>query len=242
MTVTYNDPYKTDFARIKGDKRGTYFKLVFDEAKLYKHENSYVLAGHFIALGNVPHHFASKTIELNLCEIAIYSSEYEVRQKIGDTKEYEAIKLQPSINELMLHAHIESNASAYMQDGKALRGEIAFYPDDNFIVMANDEDRKNYVLNFTKLEIIDATGKYPDWTPPKAYRGNGNGYAAKGITPDDKLAFLKKELSLTIFDPSYREKLDTLPLSAYVEKVIMENRGKEDFLGAYFSLLGGVVS
>jgi hypothetical protein len=242
MTVTYNDPYKTDFARIRGDKQGTYFKIIFDEAKLYKHENSYVLAGHFTALGNVPHHFASKAINLNLCEISIYGSEYEAKQKIGDTKEYETIKLQPSTNELLLYEHIEGNASTYIQDGKALKGEIAFYPNDNFVAMANDEDRKSFVLSFTKLEVIDATGKYADWTPPKAYRSNGNGYAAKGIAPEDKLSFLKKELSLTIFDPSYKEKMDTLPLSAFVEKVIMENRGKEDFLGAYFSLLGGVIS
>jgi hypothetical protein len=242
MTVTYNEPYKSDFARIKGDKRSTYFKLVFDEAKLYKQENSYVLAGHFTALGGVPHYFNNKTINLNLCEIPIYGSEYIIKEKIGDTKEYKDVTVQPSINERTLYAYLEGNAHLYIQDGKSLKGEIAFYPDDSLVGMVDEQARTAYVLSFTKLEVIEATGKCGEWTPPKAYRNNGNGYGGKAFVGEEKLAFLKKELSLTIFDSAYKENIDKLPLSAFIEKIMMENQGKDAFLGVYFDLLKGVIS
>jgi hypothetical protein len=242
MTVTFNDPYKSEFAKIKGDKRDTYFKIAFDEAKFYKHENSYVLAGYFILFAGIPRFMGNSPIDPILCEIPIYGNEYEVRQKIADTKEYESIKLQPSIFEKMLYDYIESNDSTYIQDGKAIKGEITFSPDDNFAVLPDEMAKRNLVINSVKIEIINSSRQYPDWIPPKTYKANGYGYAAKGISPEEKVAFLKKELSTAIIDPAYKEKLEILSLSAFVDKLLIENRGKEDFLGAYLNLLNGIIS
>ena len=83
MPLLYSDPYKDNkFGKIKGDKKDEYFKAVFDEAKFYKHENSYILAGQFTAFFGVARAYKPELgLKAGLVEIPIYGSEYEIRQK-----------------------------------------------------------------------------------------------------------------------------------------------------------------
>jgi hypothetical protein len=247
MTVTYSDYGKkteNDFARLKGSKQDNPFlKAIFDEAKLYKHENSYVLAGYFTIIGGVSRAYGSDAISPGLCEISIYGSEYEIREKNPDTKQWDNNKYQPSINEKILYEHIESNPSQYIQDGKALKGEITFQGDEALTTFfPNEADRKAPVLAAFKVELVDVSSKYPEWIPPKGYRNNGNGnYTLKGISIDDRVTFLKKELGQAIKSANYRENAEKLSVSAFVETFINENRHNPDYLAAYFSLIEAII-
>jgi hypothetical protein len=247
MTVTYSDYGKkteNDFARLKGSKQDNpYLKVIFDEAKLYKHENSYVLAGYFVVIGGASRAFGRDAINPGLCEISIYGSEYELREKNPDTKQYETNKYQPSINERILYEHIESNPSHYIQDGKALKGEITFQSDEALTTFFPSEaDRKAPVIAAFKVELIDVSGKYPDWTPPKEYRSNGNGsYPPKGMSVEDKINTVKRELGLAIKDTSYRENVGNLSVVAFVEKFIDENRHNPDLVTSSLNLLEAII-
>jgi hypothetical protein len=245
MAITYSDYGKkteNDFARIKGDKHEGYFKIIFDEAKVYKHDNSYVLAGYFAIISGVAK-FGNNPINPGLCEVPIYSSEYEIREKNPETKQYESKKCQPSICEKLYYELIDSNAPIeYMQDGKALKGEITFYPDDSFAAFPDEQSKRQFAVNNFKVELINSSGKYPDWTPPKEYRNNGNsGYAPKGISPGDKISLLKKELGQVMKDPSYKENPGNLPVGAFYEKFIDENRHNPDYVTAFLNALEAII-
>jgi hypothetical protein len=241
MPMLYNDAYgNSKFAKIKGDKRDASCKLIFEEIKIYKHENSYVLAGQFILFGGLSRAYGQAPINPGLCELYLYGSEYEERRKNPDTKAYETIKLLPSKVEKVLYDAIDKNPSAYIQDGKALKGEITFTSDDSCSLIPENIFEQAIISSF-KIEVINSTGKYEDWTPPKPYNGNGNGnYKALGLSPTEKILILKKELAGTIAETSFKEAVETMPLAAYVHKVIQDNEGRDDFLGAYFQLLCSV--
>lgn len=247
MTVTYSDPWKDNpYGKFKGDKKDAFIQLHFDECKFYKHENAYYLAGHFTAFGGVIRAFGSDPINPGLCELPIYGSEYEIRQKKegtgqnGTKKEYETVKVQPSIAEKLLYQHIEENPSKYLEEGKAYKGSITFYPDANYASMTDDDVRLNHVLQQVNVEPVEPSGNYADWTPPKSY-GSGNGSYSKGVSLEDKLTFLKEQLAEGISDSVIRNDKN-LPLPAYVHKVIEENNSNERFLVCYFDLLKALVS
>jgi hypothetical protein len=51
MVVKYLDPYKDDpYGKLRGDKADAYLKINFDEAKVYKAEDAYILAAYVISL------------------------------------------------------------------------------------------------------------------------------------------------------------------------------------------------
>ena len=72
--------------------------------------------------------------------------------------EYETIVLQPSIAEKLLYQHIEDNPSAYCIDGEAVKGDITFYPDDNYAGIADDAARLEHMVNQLRLEAIEPPG------------------------------------------------------------------------------------
>jgi hypothetical protein len=49
MVVKYLDPYKDDvYGKLRGDKADAYLKVTFDEAKVYKTDDAYILAAYVI--------------------------------------------------------------------------------------------------------------------------------------------------------------------------------------------------
>lgn len=242
MAKFYNAYGESKFAQIKGDKALDYCKVIFEEAKLYKQDNGYVLAGQFSIISGLQRAYGNDPINPCLCELPIYDSEYELREKNATTSKWEAIKVQPSTSEKTLCRIIKENESSYIAEGRALKGEFSFAPNG---LLEGKDDLNVYaeVVRQWNVEAITASGKYPDWTPPKGNRsGFNNSNFPKGATIDDKVAFLKKELAETIIDTGYKEKIDVYPLSAFVDRVIIENLTKEHFLSAYFSLLNSVVN
>ena len=248
MPLLYLDPWKNrKFARLKGDKACEYARIAFSEAKFYKHENSYVLAGQFDSFLGVAHAFnPTQALNPSLCEIPIYSEAYESREKKAGTgtngvkAEYETITIQPSIAEKLLYQHIEDNPTKYLQDGKALKGAITLHPDSDYegkIGLA----KLNFLLSQFSTEVIDSSGKYPDWEVPKSYsKGSYNNFS-KGISLEDKQAFLRKELASTIAEDGYGAD-SSLPIAAYVHKIIQDNQDNERFLALYFDLIGNLVN
>lgn len=247
MSIYYSDPYKDNkFGKLKGDKKQSYFKVGFTEVKLYKHENAYIIAGQFNNYMGVQHSYTgASTIEPGLCEMPIYGSEYDYRQKkpgtgIKDVKaEYETIQLQPSIAELLLYKHIEDNPSVYLE-GNSFKGDITFYPDDNYTSM-NEVDRLAHVLNFTNLENIPTSGQYPEWIPPKPYSKTNSYGGYRGISLEEKLTFLKSELAETVNEHTIRSD-KTLPIAAYIHAILEENSDNERFLVTYFDLLKALIA
>ena len=247
MTVTYSDPYKSNkFGKIKGSKHDAFFKVVFSEAKLYKHDNAYILAGQYESFIGVPRAYGSEPINPGLVELPIYGSEYEIRQKKpgtglnGTKSEYESIKIQPSTAEQLLYKHIEDNPSTYLEDGKCLAGDMAFYPNDNFNSLPDDDSKLKLALGSVNINQIEPTGKLEEWQAPKPYSGK-SGWNNSSVTPQEKLVILKKELSETVNTHSVRENKD-LPVAAYIHQIIKENEDNERFLVCYFDLMKALVS
>lgn len=247
MTIFYNDPYKDNkFGKLKGDKRTEYLKVTFNEARFYKHDSAYILAGNFTTFGGVVRSYKPELpLEAGLVELPIYGDSYELRQKKpgtgtnGTKSEYETITLAPSIAEKLLHDYIENNSRVYLPDNKAIKGSLTLYPDTEYIDK-NDAQKLEHVLANTSLEEIDISGTYPEWIAPKAYNKNSYSSYNKGISLDEKVAFLKKELGEAISEQVYKES-DSLPLAAYVHKVLDDNSTNERFIVCYFDLLKSLV-
>lgn len=248
MAILYNDPWKDrKFGKLKGDKKDEYLKVLFDEAKLYKHENSYVLAGEFTAYMGVTHAYNPTTPPSpGLCELPIYGSDYEIRQKKtgtgtnGTKSEYETVTLTPSIAEKLFYDQIENNPATYLQDGKSLKGSLTLHPDIDYL-NRSDEDRLNYFLSNNSIEIIDESGKLLTWEAPKPFnKGGYNGYNNR-ISLEEKVSFLKKELASTVGEDNYSSDKQ-LPIAAYVHKIVEENSDNEPFIVCYFDLLNSLIS
>lgn len=247
MSIFYSDPYKDrKFGKLKGDKRQNYFKVTFSEAKFYKHENAYILAGQFDGCMGVTHSYTgSITIESGLAELPIYGDEYDYRQKkvgtgVKDVKaEYETIRLQPSIAESLLYKHIQDNPSVYLE-GNTFKGSITFYPDDNYTTM-DETERLSHVLKNSILEQVTPSGNVPEWIPPKPYSKGGSYGGYRGISPDEKLEFLKNELSETVNTHTVRSDKN-LPIAAYIHAILSENSENERFLVTYFDLVKSLIS
>ena len=245
MTIQYSDPYKDNkFGKLKGDKRDTYFQIAFAEAKFYKHENSYVLAGYFTVFGGVDRAYGNAPIEPTLCELPLYGTEYEVRQKKAGTgsnggkAEYETITLQPSIAEKLLYQHIEDNPSVFLDEAKALKGEITFYLDAHYLSMDEDKRLHNLTEVCLDLEQIEASGKYPDWIAPKTY--SKSSWGGNKVTPEEKQTFLKGILAEACKSKEIRENKN-LPLHSYVE-ILLHDYDDERFLVTFFDLAKVLVS
>lgn len=246
MTLLYTDPYKDNpFGKIKGDKKDAYLKANFDEAKFYKHENSYVLAGYFTDFIGVTRAYKPELgIKPSLVELPIYGSEYEIRQKKPGEKfakaEYETITIQPSIAEKILYQHIEDNPDAYIRDGIAFKGNLTLNPDADLKSYSNDENQQR-VVDSLNVEEIEFSGKNPLWTPPKSYSKTSYSSYSKGLSPQEKLDWLKRELLNSTKDEEFK-KDDSSSLATRIRKVIEENQDSEAFLVIYFDLLKTITS
>lgn len=245
MTLLYSDPYKDNkFGKIKGDKRDEYFKAVFDEARFYKHENSYILAGQFTAFFGVARAYKPELgLKPGLVEIPIYGSEYEIRQKKSHSEsnktEYESITLQPSIAEKLLYQHIEDNPSKYMLEDKAFNGSITLQPDLEYRDCETALCLQR-VVNGLNLEVIEKSGNYPSWEAPKSYSKGSYGSYNKSASLEDKVTWLKTELKSTVLDSTLKSD-DSFSIATYVRQITTENSSDEKFLAIYFNLINSIM-
>jgi hypothetical protein len=124
-----------------------------------------------------------------------------------------------------------------MPEGKNIGGEISFSPDaqvQNF----RETDLPQFVTSSCKIEPIGSSGKLPEYTPPSTSsfaKGSGKSY---GVSPVDRLAFVKKELCSSIAADWGKEDSS---LGLLVNQMILEHKEDETFLAVYFDLLRAII-
>ncbi len=233
--LLYTDPWKDDpYGKIQGEMVNVWSKLTFEEAKLYKHDDAYILAGYFHAplLGVTRKFKPENAIDSGLMSVTIHSQDYQVRKK-NDEGKYETVTYKASIHEKLLYQHITDNPSQWLDPNQNLKGAITFLPDDNYKGQSNPQ----LPMGSCEIEQIEPTGKLPQWQPPKS-KSNSNWGNGKGISLEDKTIFLRKELTETILDDSFKAVIkDETPLSYLITKVVEERQKEETFLVVYFDLL-----
>ncbi len=238
MTVKYLDPYKDDlYGKLKGDKAETYFKVTFDEAKVYPTNDAYIIAAFVTSYSGIVRSFkASEVLVPGLCAIPIYGQEYEIREKDANGN-WQGIKYQPSVFEKALYEYIKTNEAFFIPPSGGIKGELAFIP--NGICASMDRaSLEALVATNAKTEVIDLSGKLPQYTPPSNGGFKKNGGDSKGASIEEKLAFLKKQMTADIKDTSYTEE-DSL--ATLTRRVHTENEDCEGFSDIYFEMLMAII-
>ena len=235
----YSDPWKDDpYGKLQGEMTDTWCKLVFDEAKVYQDEKTYVLAGNFTEHHGVMRKYnPTEAILPGLATLVIHSEDYQVRKK-DDNGKWETVTDKASIHEKLLYQHITDNPAQWL-DGKNLKGSITFFPDDTYKAQDNPQLQPGSI----EVTQIEPTGKLPEWQPHKGRAKSTSGWHGAGISLEDKTNFLRKELTNSIFDDSFKSLVnDATPISYLINKVVEERRQDEIFLASYFDLLKAIVS
>ena len=236
----YNDPWKDNpYGRLKPKSLAdVYAVLAFDEGKLYKQEDDYVLCANFTQLNGVVRSFKPEN-PIQFPAIAtweIHSKDYSDRQKNDETGKYETVSCKPSISEKLIHQAITSNPQ-WLEKG--IKGSILHYPDANY---RNHPDPK-LDPNSLVIEVIELSGTLPEWTPPKPYSKNGSGSWSKGASLEEKETWLKRELTDAILNDFLKEKFtkESPSIHTLIHEVVQQHKDNEMFLGAYIDLLKGVL-
>jgi len=203
MNVKYLDPYKDDkYGKIRGDKAEAFLRFTIDEAKVYKTDDSYILAGLISDYKGVVRSYKPELpLEPGLCAIPIYGSEYEIRRKDKDGT-WVSDKVQPSVFEKALYNYIKEHEADWLKDDENLAGDITFVPNMLTENMSQEQLEEQIHTN-CNLEGIVPFGDLPPYTPPANYGQRKSYGGAKGVSPDEKLEFVKKEL-IALTDPRLR--------------------------------------
>ena len=238
MTVKYLDPYKDDpYGKLRGEKEDTWFSVNFDEAKIYPIDNGYILAGFFTGYSGVIRNYkASEPVVPGLCALHIYNAEYETRVK-GDDGNYTTVKNQPSKFEKALCSVIDANKDAWIPEGKGIGGEVSFSP--NQMVQSMDATALLALIDSTvKIETVTLTGKLPEYTPPSTGNYKKSSGKSWGVSPEDKLKFIKKELISSVAASGFTEENS---LGCLTTQMIIEHQNDDKFLSIYFDMLMAMV-
>lgn len=234
MVIKYNDPYgNRKHAQLKGDKRDSYFKLVFSEATVHKTDEGYILFGQIDEYQGVVRSFKPENpITPGLCIVPFYNQEYEVRKK-GTDGNWTSEKMQPSIFEKIFCDRIQKFESEWSAYNVSIKGHVTHVPDP----MLEGQDktaREDFVCNNVLMEQIDSTGKLPDYTPSVSggQRKSYGGY--KGVSMEDKLAFIHKQMEEDIKDLTFKK---GQCLADLTDQMIKEHSDNPNFLEIYFDIL-----
>ncbi|MGL5940806.1 MAG: hypothetical protein ACRC2S_10510 [Waterburya sp.] len=234
MTVAYLDPYKDDpYGKLKGDKADCWFKINFDEARLYPIDTGYILAGFVTGYAGVVRSFkASEPLTPGLCAIPIYNKEYEIRGKDKDNQ-WQSVKYQPSIAEAAICELIDTHKSTYLVDGLGIGGELSFSPDAQ-LQSFDQAMLKQFIKDSSRIETVTLTGKLPEYTPASS-NGQKKGWSgSRGASLDEKLEFIKKELISSVAATGFTTENS---LGVLTQQMILEHRDDERFLEIYFDML-----
>jgi hypothetical protein len=234
MVVKFLDPYKDDkYGKLRGDKSDCYFKVTFSEAKVYKTEDAYIIAGEASAYEGITRSYKPELfLEPGLCALPIYGKEYEIRRKDGN--DWVADKVKPGIFELAVYNWIKDNENAWVQDENTISGSFANLPDG----MVSGKDAKSVtgmVVDNLDFEDITPTGKLESYEPPKVYGSNGKGGGKSyGMQPSEKYDWIKKQLAADIISPAFTGNESMIKL---IEQVLIEQPMENDVSSTYFDCL-----
>ncbi len=237
--LKYLDPFhNVPYGKLKGDKSDVYLKIEFDEGKLYEVDNGYILAAYVTRYHGVTRAYKpEEPIKPGLCAIPIYAREFELWHKNKDGKNV-STKHLPSLFEKNLVNHLKSNFSPSLDADKALKGSIGFLPNAQLQGLSEFDIVANLPHN-CQLEVITATGKLPEYQPYTGSSKKASNGKYYGLTPNDKLAWLKKELVSAIASSNCTEETS---LSLLLKQVIYENDKDETFLALYTDILKTLIA
>jgi hypothetical protein len=238
MTIAYLDPYKDDpYGKLKGNKADCWFKINFDEARLYPIDTGYILAGHLTGYAGVVRSFkASEPLTPGLCAVPIYSKEYEVREK-DKGGNWQSVKYQPSLAEVAICHLIDTHKSTWLVEGMGIGGEISFSP--NAQLQSFDEPMlKQFIQDSCKIQTVTLGGKLPEYTPPSSNNQKKGWSGSKGVSLEEKLEFIKKEMISSIAATGFTVENS---LAVLTDQIILEHRNDERFLEIYFDMLMAIV-
>jgi hypothetical protein len=234
MVVKYLDPYKDDpYGKIRGDKADAYIKIIFDEAKVYKADDSYVLAAYVTNYQGVVRSFKPENpLTPGLCAIPIYGQEYEIRQKDKDGN-WTGVKYQPSKFEKALYENIKTHESIWMPDGQGIKGEISFMPDGMCATM-DTPTLDGLVAGNSMKEYVPLSGKLPAYTLPVSNFQRKTGGKSYGLSPEERIAFIKKQVCEDLAASGFTTE-NSLPL--LISQMIAEHPMDTDLVQIYFDTL-----
>lgn len=234
MVVKYLDPWKDDlYGKLRGDKADAYIKIIFDEAKVYQADDSYILAAYVTNYQGVVRNFKPENpLTPGLCAIPIYGQEYEIRQKDKDG-DWMGVKYQPSKFEKALYENIKVHEGLWMPEGQGIKGELSFIPDGMTATM-DTPTLDGMVAANSKTEIVPLTGKLPEYTPPNNNAQRKGGGKSYGLSPDDRILFIKKQLCADLASHGFTTE-NSLPL--LISQMINEHVTEESLIQIYFDTL-----
>ncbi len=238
----YSDPFKDNpYGRLQGEMSSVWCTFEFSEAKLYHHEDSYVLAANFTKLENVVRSYKpEQTIDLPVKAVwTIHNKDYQVRKK-NDQGKYENQTYKASIHEKLLYQHITDNPNQWLEEGKAIKGKITHLNNGSYEMQGNNHQLP---INSFQIEQIPLSGTLPDWTPPKS-KGSWSGGNNGGVSLDEKVKFLRKELLDTMHNDRLKKQFveSAPPISTLLWEVVQQYDQNEMFLASYVDLLKSLVS
>lgn len=234
MVVKYLDPYKDDvYGKLRGDKADAYLKIIYDEAKVYKTDDAYILAAFVTTYQGVVRNFKPENpLTPGLCAIPIYGQEYEIRQKDKDGN-WVGVKYQPSKYEKALYENIKTHESLWMPEGEAIKGEISFMPDGMCATM-DAVTIDGMVAANSRTEIVPLTGKLPTYIVPNnnaQRKATGKSY---GLSPEERIMFIKKQVCEDLAASGFTTE-NTLPL--LISQMIAEHSMENELVQIYFDTL-----
>jgi len=234
MNCKYLDPYKDDpYGKLKGDKAEQYFKVTFNEAKIYKTDDAYILAAYATEYSGIVRGFKPENdLTPGLCAIPIYGKEYGIRKKDKDGKWSEE-KFQPSIFEKGLYNKIAANFDTWTADGKGISGSITHMP-NGMLNSSTPDQVEMMVTQNVHLLPSELSGRLPEYSPPTQRSFNSGGGKSWGISPDQRIDFLKKQLAADI---THSEFTAENTLAELTNRMLKEYPGNEAFISIYFDML-----
>jgi hypothetical protein len=233
MVVKFLDPYKDDkYGKLRGDKSDCYFKVTFAEAKVYKTDDAYIIAGHTSGYEGIMRSYKPELpLEFGLCALPIYGQEYEIRRKDGDN--WVADKIKPSIFELAAYKWIKEHELDWIDD-KTISGSFTS-PPDGMVASMDTAGLNNMVMLNLSFEDIQPTGSLEPYEPPKTYGANGKGGTRSyGMQPSEKYDWIKKQLVADIISPAITGNESMIKL---IEQVLIEQPMENDVSSTYFDCL-----
>lgn len=234
MNVKYADPYKEEkYGKLKGDKSESYFGVTFSEAVVHKTDEAYIIAGYATDYKSIVRSFnEAQGLTAGNCTIHIYGQEYEVRKKDKDGN-WSSDNITPSIFELALYEMIKANEDDWMPHNAAIKVDLTHLPNDMLAGM-EPAVAQSMIKGNVKFEQVDLTGKLPEYTPKTSYK-KGKSYGGyKSVSPEEKLAFIKKQLEEDVKDKMYKQ---GQCLADLVDQFHKEHPDDENYIQIYFDIL-----
>jgi hypothetical protein len=234
MVVKYLDPYKDDpYAKLKGDKAETFFKVEFSEAQIHKADDCYILAGVFDSYFGIVRAFKPENpITKGLCALPIYGKVYEIRKK-DKNGNWISEDIEPSTFEKALYDAIAANEDFYLPHNASIKGSFSHIP--NPMLQGKDANTLvEEVLKNVPIEEIDASGNLPEYKVPTGggQRRSQGGY--RGVTMEEKIAFLKKQMEEDVKSDMFK---GGQCLADMTDQIIKEHADNPNFIEIYFDLL-----